>query len=57
VVLISHRLANVVESECLYVMEGGCLAECGNHEKLLENRHVYHRLYEKQHTLESDVRR
>ena len=52
VILISHRLANVVEADRLFVMEGGRVAEEGSHEKLLERGGVYARLWNAQQELE-----
>lgn len=53
VILISHRLANVVSSEQIYVMEQGKVFECGTHEELLKNRGTYTRLWNAQQTLEN----
>ena len=52
VILISHRLANVVDSDCIYVMDGGRIAEQGKHEALLAADGVYSRLYNAQKQLE-----
>ena len=52
VILISHRLANVVDSDCIYVMDGGRIAEQGKHEALLAESGVYSRLYNAQKQLE-----
>ena len=52
VILISHRLANVVDSDCIYVMDGGRIAEQGKHEALLATGGVYSRLYNAQKQLE-----
>ena len=52
VILISHRLANVVDSDCIYVMDGGRIAEQGQHEALLAAGGVYSRLYNAQKQLE-----
>ena len=53
VILISHRLANVVDSDCIYVMDGGRIAEQGRHEALLAEGGVYSRLYNAQKQLEN----
>ena len=53
VILISHRLANVVDSDCIYVMEEGRIAESGSHEKLLAAGGLYTRLWNMQQSLES----
>ena len=52
VILISHRLANVVDSDCIYVMDGGRIAEQGKHEALLAEGGVYSSLYNAQKQLE-----
>lgn len=53
VILISHRLANVVDSDCIYVMENGTIAEQGKHDVLLAAGGVYSRLYNAQKQLEN----
>ena len=53
VILISHRLANVVNSDKIYVMEKGAVAETGSHGELLKNDGVYKRLWEAQQALEN----
>lgn len=52
VILISHRLANVVGSDRIYMMKDGEIAETGSHEKLLENNGEYAKLYRSQMELE-----
>lgn len=52
-ILISHRLANVVNSDRIYVMEKGAVAETGSHGELLKNDGVYKRLWEAQQALEN----
>ncbi len=47
-VLISHRLANVVHADRVYVLEGGSVVESGSHEQLLRQGRTYHRLFEAQ---------
>ena len=53
VILISHRLANVVDSDCIYVMDKGRIAERGRHADLLAKQGVYSRLYLAQKQLET----
>ena len=53
VLLISHRLANVVDSDCIYLLKNGQIKESGTHTVLMEKRGAYHRLYESQQLLES----
>ena len=48
VILISHRLANVVDSDCICVMDGGRIAEQGTHEELMARGGIYSKLIEMQ---------
>lgn len=52
VLLISHRLSNVTESDCICMMDGGGIREKGTHEELMEKKGLYFRLYESQRELE-----
>lgn len=52
VILISHRLANVVKSDCIYMMKDGFVAEAGTHERLMEQAGEYAKLYRAQTELE-----
>ena len=52
VLLISHRLANVVEAQQIYVLEHGAVAERGAHRQLLEQGGLYRRLWDAQYALE-----
>lgn len=53
VILISHRLANVVDADNIYVMQGGNTVESGTHTELLKNNSVYAKLYNSQIQLEN----
>ena len=53
VVMISHRLANVTDTDCIYVMQNGALAESGKHKELLERNGVYAELWRVQAVLEA----
>jgi len=44
VVMIAHRLATVVDSDCIFVMEGGRIVEQGSHLQLLALGGLYHRM-------------
>lgn len=54
VILISHRLANVVDSDCIYVLDKGRIAERGTHAELLKKQGTYSRLYTAQKQLETE---
>ncbi len=53
VLLISHRLANVVDSDMIYFLKDGEIKESGNHEALMKNGSDYQRLYDSQMSLEN----
>ena len=53
VILISHRLANVVDSDCIYVLDKGRIVEQGTHAALLKQQGAYSRLYTAQKQLET----
>lgn len=53
VLLISHRLANAVDADRIYVLEQGSVAESGTHEELLYNSGTYAKLWNVQQELET----
>lgn len=53
VLLISHRLANVVQSDCIYMMKNGEITEQGSHEQLMQLSGSYRHLFESQQKLEN----
>lgn len=53
VLMISHRLANVVSSDKIFVLEKGQLKEEGTHEELLTMHGIYSTLWETQQSLEN----
>ena len=52
VIVISHRLANVVDADNIYYMESGLLKETGSHESLMKKNGGYAKLYLTQKKLE-----
>lgn len=52
VLLISHRLSNVVGSDCIYMLADGEISEMGTHEELMRKNGKYRHLYESQRSLE-----
>jgi ABC-type transport system involved in cytochrome bd biosynthesis fused ATPase/permease subunit len=54
VLLISHRLANVVGADHIYVMDNGNVTEQGTHQELLTQNGLYAKLWDAQQALEHD---
>ena len=52
VILISHRLANVVGSDRIYLLQKGIVAEEGTHRELMDKGGAYAKLYSYQTELE-----
>ena len=53
VLLISHRLANVVKSDQIYFLKDGAIQEKGTHKELIEQNGAYGHLYKSQMALEN----
>lgn len=53
VLLISHRLANVVKSDRIYFLKDGKIEESGKHEELMQKKGTYQYLFESQMALEN----
>ncbi|QBD87115.1 ABC transporter ATP-binding protein/permease [Clostridium tetani] len=52
ILLISHRLYNVKNADCIYVLSQGEIKECGNHKELMNKKGIYFTLVEEQNELE-----
>jgi len=46
VVIISHSLAQIVDSDCIYVMKQGRMVESGTHEQLYDLRGTYREIFD-----------
>lgn len=46
VVIISHSLAQIVDSDCIYVMKQGRMVESGTHEQLYDMRGTYREIFD-----------
>ncbi|MGN0974395.1 MAG: ABC transporter ATP-binding protein/permease, partial [Gemmiger sp.] len=53
VLLFSHRLANVADADCIFVMDGGRVTEQGTHRALLAEQGRYAELWNTQQSLEN----
>lgn len=52
VIVISHRLANVVPADNIYFMENGEVKESGEHSVLMSGKQGYEKLFTAQKELE-----
>ena len=52
ILLITHRLAQTIEADYIYVLESGCVKEKGSHESLMMTEGSYYKLYKTQEELE-----
>ncbi|MBO3272428.1 ABC transporter ATP-binding protein [Hymenobacter defluvii] len=46
VVIISHSLAQIVDSDCIYVMKQGCMVESGTHDELYDMKGTYREIFD-----------
>ena len=53
VIVISHKLSNVTEASCIYMLDDGKVIESGTHEQLTALRGAYDAMYTEQHKLET----
>ncbi len=53
IIVISHRLANIVDSDKIYVLNEGCITQEGSHEELIAQEGLYKKLYQQQKNLEN----
>lgn len=47
-IIIAHRLSTIRDADIIVVLDGGHIAEAGNHEQLLKKRGCYYNLYQNQ---------
>ena len=49
--IIAHRLSTIKNSDKIFYIDGGKVAEAGNHDALMAERGLYHHLYQSQYDL------
>ena len=49
-IIIAHRLSTVREADQIVVLDQGAIIEVGNHQQLLAQQGIYHRLHTLQET-------
>ena len=54
-VVVSHRLANLVHADRIYLLEKGRLVEEGTHDELCAAQGAYARFWSAQHELEGGL--
>lgn len=47
-ILIAHRISTIQNADCILVLDEGRVAELGNHAELMEQKGIYHDLFEMQ---------
>ena len=57
IILISHRLANVVNSDEIFMLKNGSIVESGLHFELMNNKGAYEKLFTEQMNLENFSKR
>ncbi len=53
IIMISHRLSTVTESDCIYVMNQGQCDSYGTHDELMKQQGIYADMYHRQADLEA----
>ncbi|MBN6066820.1 ABC transporter ATP-binding protein/permease [Aggregatibacter actinomycetemcomitans] len=53
IIMISHRLANAVNADQIYVLQSGRLAESGDHASLMAENGIYAEMFNQQKNLEN----
>ena len=57
IILISHRLANAVKSDNIFMLKDGNIVESGVHSELMANKSAYEKLFTEQMNLENFSKR
>lgn len=52
VIAVTHRLASVVDADCIFVLQAGRLVQAGKHQELIQQAGLYAQLWQKQNSFE-----
>lgn len=52
--IISQRITTLMEADRIFVIENGCLSDCGSHNELIKRDGLYKRIWDIQNMLEDD---
>ena len=55
--VIAHRISTIRNADKIFVVDNGCIAESGNHDKLYEQNGIYRKLYDLQFPEEEEANR
>ena len=47
ILIVAHRLSTVIDSDCIFVLDGGSIESKGTHKELLKTSTIYKNLYKK----------
>ncbi len=53
IIMITHRLSNVTDADCIYCMEDGQVVGQGTHNNIYDKCDTYRKLWDRQSELES----
>ncbi|OOF70174.1 ABC transporter ATP-binding protein/permease [Rodentibacter caecimuris] len=53
IIMVSHRLANAIAADHIYVLQQGKLVEQGNHTQLMAQSGIYQKMFNRQQALEN----
>lgn len=46
VIIISHSISQIIDADCIYVMENGLIVEHGTHESLYQHQESYKKIFD-----------
>ncbi len=55
-IVIAHRLSTVKDADQIYVINDGNIEECGSHEELLSNHHLYEKMWNAHVSIRDDAK-